>query len=96
MVKKKFSMICTGMRGMIYHVSKFLITHIDEINSRRQIKKSVFNMSIGYSFLSAARGLKPIARITCGFMHKDSVAKVGCRACGLQTSRNDLPLAREE
>jgi len=35
---KKISMICTGMGGIIYHVSKFLITHIDEINSRLQIK----------------------------------------------------------
>ena len=31
-------MICTGTDGVIYHVSKFLITHIDEINSRIQIK----------------------------------------------------------
>jgi len=53
-------------------------------------------MCIGCSFLSAARGLKPIARITCGLLRKDGVAKVECRACGLQTSRNDLPLAREE
>jgi len=31
-------MVCTGMGGVIYNVSKFLITHVDEINSRLQIK----------------------------------------------------------
>ena len=46
-MEKEIGIIRTGMDGIIYHVSKFLLSHIDEINSRVETEKCLFNISIG-------------------------------------------------